>query len=64
MRSSRPAQLRQIAASEGTWQEVIWQLIENDASKTGVMIHLVTPELDKGPPITFYTYLIREESFD
>ncbi|GAH59253.1 unnamed protein product, partial [marine sediment metagenome] len=26
----------------GTWQEVIWQLIENKAEETGVMMHLVT----------------------
>ena len=31
----------------GTWQEVIWQLIGNKARETGVMMHLVTPELDK-----------------
>ena len=27
----------------GTWQEVIWQLIESKAETTGVMMHLVTP---------------------
>lgn len=48
----------------GTWREVIWKLIENDASETGVMMHLVTPELDKGPPITFCTFSIRGEPFD
>jgi phosphoribosylglycinamide formyltransferase-1 len=48
----------------GTWQEVIWQLIENRAEETGVMMHLVTPELDKGPPVTYCTYSIRGEPFD
>jgi folate-dependent phosphoribosylglycinamide formyltransferase PurN len=48
----------------GTWQEVIWQLIERDARETGVMIHLVTPELDKGPPVTYCNFPIRGESFD
>jgi len=48
----------------GTWQEVIWQLIESDAEETGVMMHLVTPELDKGPPVAFGTYSIRGEPFD
>jgi folate-dependent phosphoribosylglycinamide formyltransferase PurN len=48
----------------GTWQEVIWQLIENEAQDTGVMIHLVTPELDKGPPVTYCTFSIRGELFD
>ncbi len=48
----------------GTWQEVIWQLIEKGAAETGVMMHLVTPELDKGPPVTYGTYSIRGEPFD
>ena len=48
----------------GTWQEVIWQLINNEAQKTGVMMHLVTPELDKGPLVTYCTFPIRGKSFD
>ncbi len=48
----------------GTWQEVIWQLIDNKAQETGVMMHLVTPELDKGPPVTCCTFPIRGEPFD
>lgn len=48
----------------GTWQEVIWKLIEQDAKETGVMMHLVTPELDKGPPVTYCTFSIRGEPFD
>jgi len=48
----------------GTWQEVIWQLIDNEAQETGVMMHLVTPELDKGPPATFCTFPIRGKLFD
>ena len=48
----------------GTWQEVIWQLIESKAEETGVMMHLVTPELDKGPPVTYCTFPIRGEPFD
>ena len=48
----------------GTWQEVIWQLIEEKASRSGVMMHLVTPELDKGPPVTYCTFTIRGGAFD
>ena len=48
----------------GTWQEVIWQLIDSKASETGVMMHLVTPELDKGPPVTYCRFTIRGEPFD
>ncbi len=48
----------------GTWQEVIWQLIETNAEQTGVMMHLVTPELDKGPPVAYGTFPIRGKPFD
>ena len=48
----------------GTWQEVIWQLIDTEAKETGVMMHLVTPELDKGPPVTYCTFPIRDKPFD
>jgi len=48
----------------GTWQEVIWQLIERKASRAGVMMHLVTGELDQGPPVTSCTYSIRGPAFD
>jgi len=48
----------------GTWQEVVWKLIENKAESTGVMMHLVTPELDKGPPVAFCIFPVRGEPFD
>ncbi len=48
----------------GTWQEVIWQLIESGAKESGVMMHLVTPELDKGPVATYCTFPIRGAPFD
>ena len=48
----------------GTWQEVIWQLIESSAKESGVMMHLVTPELDKGPVVTHCTFPITGKPFD
>ncbi len=48
----------------GTWQEVIWHLLEQGAARTGVMMHLVTQELDKGPPVTFCTFPIRGPGWD
>jgi phosphoribosylglycinamide formyltransferase-1 len=48
----------------GTWQEVIWKLIEERKDKTGVMMHLVTEELDKGPPISYCTFPIKGDPFD
>lgn len=49
---------------KGTYRDVIWQLIKERAKETGVMIHLVTPELDRGPAITFCRFLIRGGRFD
>jgi phosphoribosylglycinamide formyltransferase-1 len=48
----------------GTWQEVVWQLIEKRATETGVMMHLVTPELDRGPVVSFCTFSLRGRAFD
>lgn len=48
----------------GTWQEVIWSLIRQKADKTGIMMHQVTEELDKGPPVTYCTFSVRGGDFD
>lgn len=49
---------------DGTWQEVIWQLINQRATHSGVKIHLVTEELDQGPTITYCRYPILGKAFD
>lgn len=49
---------------KGTWQEVIWQLIESKAERSGAMMHLVTPQLDEGPAVTYCTFSIRGKPFD
>jgi len=49
---------------QGTWQEVIWKLLEQEADETGVMMHLVTPELDRGPAVTFCRFSIKGDKFD
>ncbi|MFA4836172.1 MAG: formyltransferase family protein [Dehalococcoidia bacterium] len=49
---------------KGTWREVIWQLIQGRAERTGVMMHLVTPELDEGPPLSYCAFSIRGKPFD
>ena len=48
----------------GTWQQVIWQLIEQRAPESGVMVHLATEEVDQGPPITYCSFPIHGEPFD
>ena len=49
---------------KGTWQEVMWQLIEGRAERTGAMMHLVTPVLDEGPPLTYAEVELRGAEFD
>ena len=48
----------------GTWQQVIWQLIDEGARETGALMNLVTPELDKGPLVSYCIFSIRGEPFD
>jgi folate-dependent phosphoribosylglycinamide formyltransferase PurN len=48
----------------GTWQEVIWQLIDARAEQSGVMVHLATEELDRGPPVAYCTFSLRGPAFD
>lgn len=47
----------------GTWQEVIWQLLEQDAEETGAMIHRATPELDRGPVISYFRFALAGEEW-
>jgi phosphoribosylglycinamide formyltransferase-1 len=48
----------------GSWQGVIWELINSSAEESGVMIHLVTPELDRGPLVSYCTYPLIGEYFN
>ncbi len=48
----------------GTWQQVIWYLIENGADRQGVKMHVAIPELDVGPTATYCTFPIRGKDFD
>lgn len=48
----------------GTWQQVIWKLIETEASVQGIKMHVAIPELDMGPTATFCTFPIRGQHFD
>jgi phosphoribosylglycinamide formyltransferase-1 len=49
---------------KGTWQEVMWQLLETRALEAGGMMHLATPELDAGPPVTYFHFPLRGPAFD
>jgi phosphoribosylglycinamide formyltransferase-1 len=48
----------------GAWEDVIWHLMEAQASESGIMIHRATPELDRGPVLTYCRFSIRGGAFD
>ena len=47
----------------GTWQQVVWELIESRAARTGTMIHLATEALDRGPVVSYCTVLLDTPDF-
>jgi len=47
----------------GAWEEVIDELIRQGAATTGAMMHLVTPELDRGPVVAYYSFPIQGGAF-
>jgi len=47
----------------GAWEEVIEELIRERADTTGAMMHLVTPELDRGPVVAYYSFPIQGGAF-
>lgn len=49
---------------KGSWQEVIWELMLKRLEETGAMMHLVTPVLDEGPPVTYCLFTIKDSSLD
>lgn len=48
----------------GMWQDVIWKLIETEASSSGNMMQSVIPEVDRGPIVTFSTFPITGGEFE
>lgn len=48
----------------GTWQQVIWKLIEAKAGTQGIKMHVAISELDMGPTATYCTFPIRGKAFD
>jgi phosphoribosylglycinamide formyltransferase-1 len=47
----------------GAWEEVIDELIRQRTATTGAMMHLVTPELDRGPVVAYYSFAIQGGAF-
>lgn len=48
----------------GAWQDVIWELIQQRATETGVMALLATTETDRGPVLAYCRFPIRGAPFD
>ena len=48
----------------GTWQEVIWSLLEREEEETGAMMHLATAELDRGPVVSLFRFPITGGDWD
>ena len=49
---------------KGTWQEVIWEIIRSRSQDHGVMMHLVTPELDRGPAVSYCSFSLQGAEID
>jgi phosphoribosylglycinamide formyltransferase-1 len=49
---------------KGTWQEVMWQVMAAGLKETGGMMHLATPELDQGPPVTYFRLPLTGPEFE
>jgi len=47
----------------GTWQEVIHELIATGAWRSGVMVHLATEQLDRGPIVAYCAYRLQSGAF-
>ncbi len=48
----------------GVWQDVVWKLIEQKATDSGVLIFLADGNLDRGPVITYCRYSLRGPGID
>lgn len=48
----------------GKWQDAVWDVIENNEDQHGAMMHIATPELDRGPVATYCSFSIRGPEFD
>lgn len=46
------------------WFDVIWDLVAMDAAESGVMLHMVTPEVDEGPVVSTCRYSLRGPALD
>jgi len=45
---------------KGPWEKVMDELARGDYDEAGAMIHLVTPELDVGPCISYFSFPLKD----
>ena len=48
----------------GKWQDAIWDVIQKSGNDHGAMVHVATPQLDRGPVITTCSFTVRGPDFD
>lgn len=46
------------------WYDVVWDLVAQQAELSGVMLHRVTPEVDRGPVVSWCAYSLRGPGLD
>ncbi len=48
----------------GKWQDAVWDVIEKNEDRHGAMMHIATPELDRGPVATYCSFSVRGPEFN
>lgn len=43
---------------KGTWEEIVGQVVDNNDERYGSMVHLCTPDLDRGPIIAYDSFMV------
>ncbi len=45
---------------KGTWEEIVGQVVDNNDERYGSMVHLCTPDLDRGQTIAYDSFTIND----
>ena len=44
---------------KGTWEEIVQKVVDNDDDRYGAMVHICTPELDRGDVLSYDSFDVR-----
>ena len=47
---------------KGTWEEIVQKVVDNDDDRYGAMVHICTPELDRGDVLSYDSFDVRSLS--